>query len=291
MNRTQFLLSLSVMAVMSLAGSFLAVYVLGSGEPLSAQEGTDKVVTSEFQLKDSKGKLRALMKVDDEGELLFTLLDAKEQVRITQRVENNGAGAIVISDNNGRPRMSLTSDSDTAGAFSVFDAKGEPAALLAVGSGDFPMLTLKAPSGQAILGIQPNGTGVLNLGSIGAEGEKGDYFSVVGGAKAPTAMILRNAQGGGEVQLTAAADGNTILSIREKGETRCLLSSGAGGTTAMQLHNGSGSTVYMQAQKSGAAVMQLNGGENYLRAMSNGDGTAEYAIVKEKKFAWKETGK
>ena len=292
MNRMQFVTTLAVMGVMSLAGSFIAATIM-QATPAGAQADGDKVITSEFQLKDKNGKLRALMKVDDGGDLLFTLLDANEKVRITQSVGNDGSGAVIVSDSKGRPRMSLTSSESDPGAFSVFDSNGEPAALLAVGKGDFPMMTLKAPTGQAILGIQSDGSGLLTLSEISGEGDEKDsnsYFSVVGGKGVPSVMLLENARGKGEIQLVASDDGSNILSLRENKEMRCFLSSGAGDTTAFQLDNGSGSKVYIQAQKSGTALMQLNGGENYVRSMSNKDGTAEFAVIKKKQFAWKETG-
>ena len=292
MTRMQFVSCLAVMGGMSLAGSFIAVFVLQSG-PVQAQKASDKVVTSEFQLKDDNGKLRALMKVDDKGQLLFTLLDANEHVRITQSVENDGACAMVVADHKGNPRMSLTSSAKDPGMFTVFDSSGEPGALLAVGEGDFPMLTLNSKTGGVILGMQADGSGVLNMSGMSGEGEKAtreSFFSVVGGPKIPTALIVENARGKNNVQLTVDQDSNTILSISENKEMRCFLSSGAGGTTAFQMDNGSGSKVYLQAQESGSALMQLNGGENYVRSMSNKDGSGEFAVIKGKKYAWKATG-
>ncbi|MCA8937694.1 MAG: hypothetical protein KDB68_15975, partial [Planctomycetes bacterium] len=116
MNRMQFVTTLAVMGVMSLAGSFIAATIM-QATPAGAQADGDKVITSEFQLKDKNGKLRALMKVDDGGDLLFTLLDANEKVRITQSVGNDGSGAVIVSDSKGRPRMSLTSSESDPGAF------------------------------------------------------------------------------------------------------------------------------------------------------------------------------
>src|SRR5687768_5420434 len=117
MNRKQFVIALAVMGVMSLAGSFGAIYMLQGG-PVNA--AADNVVSgSEFRLVDGKGKLRSLMTVDKEGDLPFTMLDAKENVRMTQTVGNDGSASIVLSNSEGKPRMSLTSSADQPGAFTV----------------------------------------------------------------------------------------------------------------------------------------------------------------------------
>lgn len=284
---------LFVVGAMSLCGSFLAAFVLQSDDPLHAQEDGDKVVTSELQLKDDDGKLRALMSVDDNGDVLFALLDANEQVRITQSVGNDGSSGVIIIDDKGNKRMALTSDEKNDGAFSVFDSEGEPAAVLAVADGNFPMLSLRGPTGEALLGIENDGTGIFAMSANSAESETaggGRYFSVVGGAGEDSVLMLENKAGSGMYQVVSDPDGVVQESINQGGELRYFVRTGKDEGTSLQLDNPGGSRVYLQAQKGGRSLMQLNGGESYLRAMSNGDGSGEFAIIKKKAFAWKETG-
>lgn len=273
------------MGIMSLAGSFIAAVVMQND--VHAQDGDDGIVEcKEFRLKDNKGKLRALMKVDNtSGDLLFTLLDQNEKARITQSVGNDGSSDMVLSDEKGRPRMSLTSGEDSGGAFSVFNKDGEAAAVLAVGKGNYPLLTLQGAKGRAIFGIEDSGNGLISL----AEGDS-RYFSVVGGPDQPSVMMIENEAGKGMLQLMADKDGIVQSSIKQGGELKYFIRAGKDEGTSMQIDNTSGSKVYIQAQKNGTALLQLNGGESYARAMSNSDGSAEIAIIKEKKYAWKATG-
>jgi hypothetical protein len=284
MNTKQFLAALSVIAVMSLAGSFSAVYLL-QGEPVQAQD--KKAVTgSEYRLVDGNGKLRSLLSVDKNNNVLFTLLDANEKVRMSQTVGNDGGAAIVLNTADGKPRMSLTSDSGQPGAFTVFDSKGDAAALLAVGEEDFPTLTLMRGKTSVLAGITSKGNGVFALSDEG-----GQFFSATGGGDMPSTVMLNNNKAGTGTMLTNGNDGIMQLSMTEKDKLLAFLMAGGGKSGAFQLEHVSGSIVRLQAQSSGHSLIQLGGGENYARIMRYQDGAGEFAIIKEKKFAWKEEGK
>ena len=283
MNRFQFMLALAVMAGGSVGGSFLAVQAM---QPEIAQAQEKKVVSgSEFRLVDDNGKLRSLMTVDKNGDLLFTMLDAQEKVRMTQSVGNDGSSAVVLSAADGKPRMSLTSDSKQPGAFTVFDSKGDAAAVLAIGSDDFPMLTLNRDKNSVLTGITKDGKGLIAM-SDGA----GQYFSVTGGGDMASALMLNHTGSGSSMMMTSMNDGTMQLSLKEKDALLSFLTAGAGKTSAFQLEHSEGSVVYLQAQKNGSSVAQMGSGAAYTRVMQNKDGSAEYAIIKDKKYAWKETG-
>jgi hypothetical protein len=283
MNRKQFVIALAVMGVMSLAGSFGAVYMLQGG-PVNA--AADNVVSgSEFRLVDGKGKLRSLMTVDKEGDLLFTMLDAKENVRMTQTVGNDGSASIVLSNSEGKPRMSLTSSADQPGAFTVFDSKGQASAVLAIGSDDFPLLTISREGSSTIMGINKGGKGLLALSDAA-----GQYFTVTGGGDDPSTMMLNNNKAGTGIMLTGLKDGQMQLAMKEKDNLLAFLLAGGGNPTALQMDN-TGSSVKLQAQDGGVSLMQLGVGDDYARVMRNNDGSCEYAIVKKKTYAWKESGK
>jgi hypothetical protein len=283
MNRKQFVIALAVMGAMSLAGSFGAVYLL-QGEPVQA--AADSIVTgSEFRLVDGNGKLRTLITVDKEGDVLFTMLDAKENVRLSQTVGNDGSSAILLNTAEGKPRMSLTSSGDQPGAFTVFDSKGEAAAVLAIGGDDFPLLTISREGSSTILGINKGGKGLLALSD-----SAGQYFTVTGGGDDPSSIMLNNNKAGTGIMLTAVKDGLMQLAMKEKEELLAFLLAGGGNPTALELDN-EGSSVKLQAQDSGVSLMQLGVGDDYARVMRNKDGSCEYAIVKKKTYAWQQTGK
>jgi hypothetical protein len=219
MNRKQFVVALAVMGFMSLAGSFGAVFLLQGETVHAADDGVVK--GSEFRLMDSNGKLRSLISVGDNGDVLFTMLDAKENVRLSQTVGNDGSAALVINAAGGKPRMSLTSSAEQPGAFTVFDSKGDAAAVLAIGEDDFPLMTLKRDGAMALMGIQKGGKGLIGLGDAA-----GKYFSVTGGGEDPTSIMLSQNSAGANIMLTALKTGQMQLSLKEKDELLAFLIAG-----------------------------------------------------------------
>lgn len=283
MNRKQFVVALAVMGFMSLAGSFGAVYMLQGDTVHAADNGV--VSGSEFRLVDKNGKLRTLLTVGDDGDVLMTMLDAKENVRLSQTVGNDGSAALVINSAGGKPRMSLTSGGDQPGAFTVFDSKGEAAAVLAIGQDDFPLMTLTRDGAMALMGIQKGGKGLFGLGDAG-----GKYFTVTGGGDDPTSIMLSNNTAGTNILLTAMKSGQMQLSLKEKDELLAFLLAGGGNVSALQMDNENAS-VKLQAQSGGVSLMQLGVGDDYARVMRSNDGSSEFAIIKKKSYAWKEVGK
>jgi hypothetical protein len=180
--------------------------------------------------------------------------------------------------------MSLTSTADQPGAFTVFDSKGNAAAVLAIGEDDFPLMTLTREGAMALLGIQKGGKGLIGLGDA-----QGKYFTVTGGGDDPTSIMLSNNAAGTDIILTAMKSGQMQLSMKQKDDLLAFLLAGGGNVTALQMDN-KGSSVKLQAQDGGTSLMQLGVGDDYARVMHGSEGT-EYAIVKGKKYAWKQDGK
>jgi hypothetical protein len=124
----QFVSCLAAMAVMSLAGSFIAVFVLQSDNPVQAQAGAAGVVRgTQFVLVDKKGAERARLDIGDEGGVRFTMLDNKGKARV--QLNSGGDTAFFqLLDRNGVPRY-LVGQGDDVVLQTFTDTKGENRAM------------------------------------------------------------------------------------------------------------------------------------------------------------------
>ncbi|MCA8915102.1 MAG: hypothetical protein KDB90_06785 [Planctomycetes bacterium] len=125
MNRNQFLIAMAVMGVMSMAGSFLAVYVLQSEKPLNAQEGeaAGVVKATAFELVDKDGKSRASLSIGDDNGVQLTMLDDKGNGRL--QLNSGGERAyLALLDRKGNMRY-LVGQDDTSTMQTFNDAKGK----------------------------------------------------------------------------------------------------------------------------------------------------------------------
>src|SRR5690606_12130523 len=123
MNRTQFAVSLAVMAFMSLVGSFVAVYAL-QGAPVQAQEeGAGVVMGSEFVLVDKKGNTRASLDLSDDNEVRFTLIDSEGKGRV--QLSSGGERAYIALLDRSQQIRYLVGQDDTTVMETMLDAKGK----------------------------------------------------------------------------------------------------------------------------------------------------------------------
>lgn len=169
MNRMQFMMSLAFMGMMSLVGSFVAVYALQGDKVHAQEEKVGPVKGTEFQLVDKEGNVRADLSLDEDGEVMFTLIDTDGKGRI--QLNSGGKRAyMALLDNKGMVRyivgqdeeMVLQTFADEKGKnrtlqsfknngqtlFSFNDADGTPLLSLTGGPGDASTLLLTAPEGK-----------------------------------------------------------------------------------------------------------------------------------------------
>lgn len=169
MNRSQFLMSFAFMGMMSLVGSFIAVYAL-QGEPVQAQDAkAGPVKGTEFQLVDKDGNVRADLSLDEDGEVMFTMIDTDGKGRIQLNsggkraymalLDNKGVVRYIVgqddemvmqtfADDKGKNRTlhSFKNNGDTLLSFN--DAEGKPLVSLTGGPGAASTLILTAPEGK-----------------------------------------------------------------------------------------------------------------------------------------------
>ncbi|MCB9893465.1 MAG: hypothetical protein H6839_03340 [Planctomycetes bacterium] len=125
MNRNQFLIAMAVMGVMSMAGSFLAVYALQSDKPLNAQEGAAAgvVKATAFELVDKDGNSRASLSIGDDNGVQLTMLDDKGNGRL--QLNSGGDRAyLALLDRKGNMRY-LVGQDDTSTMQTFNDGKGK----------------------------------------------------------------------------------------------------------------------------------------------------------------------
>ncbi len=80
--------------------TFLAVFVLiVLVASKSDQQTFDKISVREFELIDKNGVQRALIKTEDDGEVVFRLRDSKGEVRIKMGANEDGSGLILLDGN------------------------------------------------------------------------------------------------------------------------------------------------------------------------------------------------
>jgi len=183
MNRTQFAVSLAVMGLMSLIGSFVAVYAL-QGAPVQAQEdGAGVVKGTEFVLVDKKGNTRASLDLSDENEVRFTLIDSEGKGRV--QLSSGGERAyIALLDRNQQIRY-LVGQDDTTVMETMLDAKGK---------------------NRVISQFQDSGETLLAFN--GADGN--NLMTLMGGPKAASTLLLKDPTGKNGVTLFAKDDQSSL---------------------------------------------------------------------------------
>jgi len=283
MTRVQFVVGLCVVSMMALAGGFLGIVALGSGGVLQAQEARNVIETNEIRLRGPDGKLRALFTVDDEHNVLFTMLDRDEKIRITQMVSGTeDEGSVVIHGQDGKPRISLTSSGTQASSVSLFDDEGEIGAMLALADGKYPALGFSSGGQDVGKFAYTQEGGFFNIASPGHE----TGISMAAGED--SVMRFNNGKGGNAFLINTRANGQMLWSMTEKEKLLAFTIAGGETGTYLQLDSPqNGGSIQLQAQRNGRALMQLENGEHYIRAMQNADGTSEISKIAEGRYRWR----
>lgn len=183
MNRMQFALSFAFMGMMSLVGSFVAVYAL-QGEPVQAQEAkAGPVKGTEFQLVDKDGNVRADLSLDEDGEVLFTLIDTEGKGRV--QLNSGGERAyMALLDDKGMVRYIVGQDETTV-MQTFADDKGK---------------------NRTIQSFKDNGDTIFSF--IDADGDA--LMSLTGGTAAASTLILTDPTGKNQVTMFAKDDQSSL---------------------------------------------------------------------------------
>ncbi len=184
MTRFQYLFGLAFTGVMALAGGFAATLVMQPAQPVQAQEGNAPAVlkTSELQLVDGKGAIRARLYVGKKQETLLEL-----------------------SDEDGTKRVGLAAAKDTA-VFSLMDTEEKPR-FSAGYAGKAAALQIESAASKtrfAVHCLQDQVYSTMN-------DEKGRMRALTACMKDEGAMIaLDDAQGNRQAVLKGAAESATL---------------------------------------------------------------------------------
>ena len=184
MNRMQFMMSLAFMGMMSLVGSFVAVYTL-QGEPVQAQEdNVGAIKGTAFQLVDKDGNVRADLSLDEDGEVMFTMIDTEGKGRI--QLNSGGKRAyMALLDNEGTVRYIVGQDSDGTVMQTFADNKG---------------------NNRLMHSFKDNGDTLISF--LNAEGKAA--MSLTAGAKDASTLILTAPEGKNQVTMFAKDDQSSL---------------------------------------------------------------------------------
>ncbi|MBZ0137664.1 MAG: hypothetical protein K8I27_14965 [Planctomycetes bacterium] len=151
MNRMQFMLSLGFMGMMSLVGSFIAVFAL-QGEPVQAQkDAAGPVRGTEFQLVDKDGNVRADLSLDDDGEVMFTMTDTGGKGRV--QLNSGGKRAyMALLDDKGMVRYIVGQD-DTTVMQTFADGKGNNRMIQSFKNSGELVMSFIDPEGEALMSL------------------------------------------------------------------------------------------------------------------------------------------
>lgn len=188
MNRT--FLSMTVMGVCSLLGSFIAVHTM-HGEPAQAQEGkAGAIKATEFSLVDKNGRVLIYMDGDEEGGRL-SMLDVNGKVRMQASCGTNAR--ISLLDDKGNPRYTVTQEADGSVMEFYADAKGKHRFVTSSKAGGEVMLMMGGPEGE-------------------------QYVTLMAGPKEPTTLLMNSGGGKGQAMLFARDDQATMQLSCNKGQ-------------------------------------------------------------------------
>jgi hypothetical protein len=189
MKRT--ILSMAVMGLCSLLGSFLAVSLM-KGEPVQAQEGgAGAIKATEFSLVDKDGRVLIYMDADDNGGGRFSMLDKKGKVRM--QASCSAGGVISLLDDKGNPRYTVTQQDDGSIMEFFSDDKGKQRF----------MTTAKADGDVLLLMAGPKGE---------------QYITMMGGPEQASTLILTSPDGKSTGTFFARNDQATMQLACNKGQ-------------------------------------------------------------------------
>ncbi len=264
MTRFQYLFGLAFTGVMALAGGFAATLLLQPGAPVHAQEGEAPAAlkTSELQLVDSRGVVRAKLGFTKGNATVFSMFDEKGVEKLQAVAEANGAGLRLI-EGDAKTRYMIYFDSeDNQTAESIFDSKGKLRVLTSVRKDDIGLLAFNDAEGRQKLTLL-----------------SGDEFSSV-----------QLARGGNTVQTTARDDGIALFGIQNGKNVRYRVGTTAKGAPEMILNdsNGDWGIVAALTEDNRPVFALAKDGGIRLRALAGADGTPTLEMLdKQQKTTWK----
>lgn len=176
------------------------------------------VVAERFQLTDSNGTVRAVLGVNDQGEVMLGLSDARGNIRADISVTAGGLPRVELCDSAGNTRALVCVDERDAPAITLFDGGMVRLALSVNAEGPFVTLTdeqsrrqvtLLAGRDTALALFQDPGGRATVAAGIGADQTAG--FSVAGpGATSRLQLALR---GDGTADLVVSDPAGTITTV------------------------------------------------------------------------------
>ena len=87
--------NIHVLAILVFA-NVVALVLIAANPP---RDKFDKISMREFELVDQNGKQRALIKVEEDGEVVFRLKDAAGSIRVKLGAGSNGSGMVLLDEN------------------------------------------------------------------------------------------------------------------------------------------------------------------------------------------------
>lgn len=91
-------------------------------ESQSPKDHFDKIRVREFELVDGKGKQRASIRVEDNGEVLFRLRDQNGTIRVKLGADKDGSGLLLL-DSSTNPGIHALAKKGAS--FTVTDKEGK----------------------------------------------------------------------------------------------------------------------------------------------------------------------
>jgi len=157
------------------------------------------VVAGRFLLTDSNGAVRAVLGVNEQGEVMFGLSDARGNIRADVSVTAAGLPRVELCDSAGNTRALVCVDEQDAPAVSLYDSRMVRLVLRVNAEGPFVALadeqsrrqvTLVATRDTALALFQDPGGRAAVVAGIGADQTAG--FSVAGpGDKSRLQLAMR----------------------------------------------------------------------------------------------------
>ncbi|MCB9935976.1 MAG: hypothetical protein H6840_09810 [Planctomycetes bacterium] len=224
MNRTQFALSLAVMGLMSLVGSFVAVYAL-QGAPVQAQkeEAAEVVKGGGFVLVDKKGNPRASLDIGDDNEVRFTLIDSEGKGRV--QLNSGGERAYIALLDRSQQIRYLVGQDDSMVMETYLDAKGKNRMISQFKDGGQSLFSFNSEAGENLMSLMAGPKDASTLLLKDPTGKNG----VTVFAKDDQATMQLDC-GGGSILSAVLGDGRPVFALSKADKLRLRAMLGEDGT-------------------------------------------------------------
>jgi hypothetical protein len=234
MTRFQYLFGLAFTGAMALAGGFVATLVMQPGAPVHAQEGDALAVvkTSELQLVDSKGVLRARLHVGKKGETLLAFSD-EDGTKRAELMAAKGRAAFGLVDVDEEPRFAVGYDGKLTIA-RVASVGSEAGYTLACNEGLVSETINDEEGNIRVLASYTKDSGTLFALQEGA-GKK--QVALMG---APDGATLELHSGRHVVAASASKEGPALMALQTSGKLRYRIGVTPAGAPEMILNDSKG---------------------------------------------------